>query len=110
MTIGARRWSILAQTAEDLFGQVMPWLIMLLGVVVVGGAGIYLVRRMLQGGPSASDQSFTLHELRQMREEGQLSDEEFEQAKALIIGRVGDRPSSGSAIGPQDDEHDSRAE
>ncbi len=75
-------------------------------MVVVGGACIYLVRRMLQAGPSASDESFTLHELRQMREEGQLSDEEFEQAKALIIGRVGDRPSSGTAIGPQDDERD----
>ena len=109
MSVGAQRLSILAQAPGDLFGQVLPWLIMLLGVVVVGGAGIYLVRRMLQGGPSASSGSFTLHELRQMREEGQLSDEEFEQAKALIIGRVGDRPSPGDAIGPHSDERDLHA-
>ncbi len=106
MSVGAERLSILAQAPGDLFGQVLPWLIMLIGVVIVGGAGIYLVRRMLQGGPSALGESFTLHELRQMREEGQLSDEEFEQAKALIIGHVGDRPSSGDAIGPHDDDRD----
>ncbi len=108
MTSGEPRLSLLAQAAEDLFGQVMPWLIMLVGVVIVGGAGIYLVRRMLQSGPGTSGESFTLYELRQMREAGRLSDEEFERAKALIIGRVVDQPSAGTEIGRQEDERDSR--
>ena len=103
MNVGAQRLSILAQAGEDVFGQVLPWLIMLLGVVVVGGAGIYFVRRLLQSGSSASDESFTLHELRQMREAGRLTDEEFERARALIIGRVGDRSVSDTAIGPEDE-------
>ena len=102
MSMGAPRSSLLAQAAQNLFGQLLPWLIMLLGVVVVGGAGIYLVRRMLQSGPNASNESFTLYELRQMREEGRLSDEEFERAKALIIGRAVDQPSAGTEIGRQD--------
>ena len=106
MTVGAPRLSLLAQAAENLFGQVLPWLLMLLGVVVVGGGCIYFVRRMLQSGPSASHESFTLDELRQMRQEGRLSDEEFQRAKALIIGRAVDQSSAGTQIGPQEDEPD----
>lgn len=108
MSVGAPRLNLLAQAAENLFGQLLPWLIMLVGVVVVGGGAIHLVRRMLQSGPSASDESFTLYELRQMREAGRLSDEEFERAKALIIGRAVNQPSAGTEIGRQTDERDSR--
>jgi len=109
MNVGVQRWVILAQAAEDLFGQLLPWLIMLLGVVVVGAGGIYLVRRMLQGGHGAAGEGFTLDELRRMRAAGQLSDDEFERAKALIIGRVGGSASAPNEIGPQDDDHESRA-
>ncbi len=108
MNVGVQRWVILAQAAEDLFGQVLPWLIMLLVVVVVGAAGIYFVRRMLQGGHRTTGEGFTLDELRRMRAAGQLSDEEFERAKALIIGRVGGSASAPNEIGPQDDDRESR--
>ncbi len=109
MNVGVQGWIILGQAAEDLFGQLLPWLIMLLVVVVVGAAGIYLVRRMLQGGHSATGEGFTLYELRRMRAAGQLSDEEFERAKALIIGRVGGSTSGPNEIGPQDDDRESGA-
>ncbi len=58
-------------------------------------------------GPSASEEGFTLYELRRMRAAGQLSDEEFERAKALIIGRVGGSASARNEIGPQDDDRES---
>ena len=106
MNVGDQRCVILAQAAEDLFGQVLPWLIMLLVVVVVGAAGIYLVRRMLQGSHGATGEGFTLYELRRMRAAGQLSDEEFERAKALIIGRVGGSGSAPNEIGPHDDDRE----
>ena len=106
MNVGVQRWGVLAQAAEDLFGQLLPWLIMLLIVVVVGAAGIYLVRRMLQGGHGATGEGFTLYELRRMRAAGQLSDEEFERAKALIIERVGGSASAPNEIGPQDDDRE----
>ncbi len=109
MNVGVQRWVILAQAAENLFGQLLPWLIMLLVVVVVGAAGTYLVRRMLQGGHGAPGEGFTLDELRRMRVAGQLSDEEFERAKALIIGRVGGSASPPNEIGPQDDDRESGA-
>ncbi len=108
MNVGVPRSVVLAQAAEDLFGQVLPWLIMLLVVVIVGAAGIYLVRRMLQGGHRASGEGFTLHELRRMHAAGQLTDEEFERAKALMIGRVGGSASAPNEIGPQDDDPEPR--
>ena len=108
MNVSVPRSIVLAQAAEDLFGQLLPWLIMLLVVVVVGAAGIYFVRRMLQGGHSASVEGFTLHELRRMHVAGQLTDEEFERAKALIIGRVGGSPSAPNEIGPHDDDREPR--
>ena len=37
MSVGVGRWAALAQAPEDLFGQVLPWLIMLIGVVVLVG-------------------------------------------------------------------------
>lgn len=107
MKVGVHRSVVLAQAAEDLFGRLLPWLIMLLVVVVVGAAGIYLVRRMLQGGHGATGEGFTLYELRQMRAAGQLSDEEFERAKALIIGRVSEADSAPNEIGPREDDRES---
>ena len=109
MNVGVQHMVILAQAAEDLFGQVLPWLLMLLVVVLVGGAGVYLARRMLQGGHSATDEGFTLQELRRMHGAGQLSDEEFERAKAQIIGRVGSSVSAPKEIGPQDNDRESGA-
>ena len=108
MNVGVQRSVVRGQAAEELFGQVLPGRIMLLVGVVVGAAGIYLVRRMLQGGHGAPGEGFTLDELRRMRAAGQLSDEEFERAKALIIGRMGGSASAPNEIGPHDDDREPR--
>ncbi len=70
-----------------LFGEVLPWLGALVGVVVVGAVAIWLIRRAFgrddRGGPGG----FTLQELRTMHAAGRLSDEELRQAKESVIGR-----------------------
>ena len=77
-----------ATAAGDLFGQVWPWLAALLLVVAVGAVVIYVLRRSLGRSDSAATEGFTLQELRELRASGALSDEEFERAKAAIIGRL----------------------
>ncbi len=71
-----------------LFGEVLPWLGALVGVVVLGAVAIWLIRRTFgrddRGGPGG----FTLQELRTMHAAGGLSDEEFRQAKESVIGRI----------------------
>jgi hypothetical protein len=72
----------------SLFGQVIPWLVALLGVVVVGGVGIWIIRRTLKQDSGGGVGGFTLQDLRGMKASGELSDEEFERARDAIIGRL----------------------
>ena len=75
-----------------LLSEIMPWLIVLVGVVLVGGVIIYLVRRSLRSEGSTSE-GFTLQDLRDMHAAGELNDEEFDRAKMQMIGRAKTAPS-----------------
>jgi hypothetical protein len=71
----------------QLFGELWPWLLALVLLVGVGAVVIYFLRRTMSR-EEGSVEGFTLHDLRKMHTSGQLSDEEFERAKASIIGRL----------------------
>ena len=77
-----------ADKSSRLFADIAPWLIVLVGVVLVGGVLIYLLRRWLRGDQSGSLGGFTLQDLRDLHKAGELSDEEFDRAKAQMIGRL----------------------
>jgi hypothetical protein len=76
------------QRGDQLLADVLPWLIVLVGVVVAGGMVIYIARRRLSAADDQSGDGFTLHDLRQLHLAGKLSDSEFERAKAAMIGRL----------------------
>jgi len=81
----------LAQTTDKsnrLLADILPWLIVLVGVVLVGGIAIYFIRRHLYAEQSPSDVGFSLQQLRELHASGELTDEEFERAKAMMIGRL----------------------
>jgi len=75
-------------SAERSFGEIIPWLILLAVMVIVGGVLIFLARRLLRQQPSSEPEPFTLQGLRDMRARGMLSDDEFERARAAMIGRL----------------------
>ncbi|MHC4218626.1 MAG: hypothetical protein ACYSU7_09250 [Planctomycetota bacterium] len=77
-----------APPAGDLFRQIWPWLAALLLVVGAGALTIYLLRRFMGRSESSEGDGFTLHDLRELHRTGALSDEEFERAKAAVIGRL----------------------
>jgi hypothetical protein len=77
-----------ATRPADLFGQVWPWLVALVAVVGVGALVLYLLKRYMGRPGSRAGEGFTLQELRELRASGALSEEEFERAKAAVIGRV----------------------
>ena len=85
--------------AGNLFGQVWPWLAALLVVVGVGTLVIYLLRRAVVRDDTGRKEGFTLQDLRELHASGALSDEEYERAKASIIGRLKatDTPASDGA-------------
>lgn len=77
------------QDPQSLLSEMLPWLILLLGVVIAGGVVIFWVKRSMEDARAGSkgDSGFTLHELRELHGKGEISDEEFERARAAIIGQ-----------------------
>ncbi len=76
--------------ASRLFSEVMPWLLLLMGLVIVGGVIIMLARRLLNDTSSSTQPGFTLHELRTLHTKGELTDEEFDRAREAMIARLAD--------------------
>ena len=64
--------------------EILPATILLLVVVIAGGIVILRVRKMIKGN-CKNEPPFTLEQLREMHENGELNDEEFERAKAAML-------------------------
>ena len=77
----------LAQTAQ--IGDAILWLGVLLGAVVVGALVIFAMRRRLQGSDTSEGDPLDLAVLRRMHAAGQLTDAEFEAARAAVVARHG---------------------
>ena len=83
----------------EAFPELVPWIAVLLVVVVVGAISIAIIRRMTKPSNKAESEGFTLADLRELHAAGDLSDEEFERAKAAMVGRVRARASENSIDG-----------
>src|SRR3954471_17691974 len=99
---------ITSDKSGRLFADVVPWLILLIGVVLAGAVVIYFIRRYLRSDDPHAADGFTLHDLREMHEAGDLTDAEFQRAKAAMIGRLrtapddsSGTPGEGSQAGPE---------
>lgn len=87
--------------ATDLFRQILPWLGALVVVAVIGGFIMSAARRMLTSDASdASAEGFTLHDLRRLKERGEITPEEYERAKANFMHQA--NPAAGHSAPPAD--------
>ncbi len=68
------------------FVEILPATLLLITFAVVGGLVIMMIRRNLRS-KSSTTSTFTLGDLRKLRDEGKISQEEYEKAKQLIIDR-----------------------
>jgi hypothetical protein len=70
--------------------QVWLWIAVLMVVVVVGGLLLVVIRKRANDG-AGRDRAvgLSLADLREMKADGRLSEEEFERAKAMVIGELG---------------------
>ena len=71
----------------ELFGELLPFLATLAGFIVVGWIVILMLRRSFRRSDRNDAGSFSLESLRRMHASGELSKEEFEQAKAAVLGQ-----------------------
>ncbi len=67
--------------------EILPATILLIVLVIIGGVIILRARKMVKGSPK-SEMPFTLSQLRKLHKRGELSDEEFERAKASMIKKA----------------------
>jgi hypothetical protein len=66
--------------------DVLFWGFVLIGGIALLGGMVWLVRRWAFSAPESGDrQGWSLQHLRDMKADGQLSDEEFETLKARLI-------------------------
>lgn len=81
---------MLAQSAANLdVGKVLVAVGVLVAAVLVLAVVMLKLRRRLLANEDAGGAPLTLHDLRQLRVKGAMSEEEFERAKAALIGSVG---------------------
>lgn len=74
------------------------WVVVLLVVVVLGGVLVVLVRKGARRGDSDQPAlGLSLADLREMKADGRLTDEEFERAKAMVIGQLGGKVEGAEA-------------
>ena len=71
--------------AGNLFGDLLPWLGLLVVIVLIGGGIAIWLRRRLMSGNAAGAVGFTLGDLRELHARGEISTEEFEKAKSQMI-------------------------
>jgi hypothetical protein len=97
-----------ANPGSTAFRELLPWLIVLLVLALVGGLIIMALRRWVRSPHATASEDFTLHDLRRMHAAGQLSDDEFQRAKAALIERVRGATSENAAETGSDNPQDQR--
>ncbi|MEM7228847.1 MAG: SHOCT domain-containing protein, partial [Planctomycetota bacterium] len=87
---------MIAQTndAAEGFRDMLPWLVVIVVIIVLGSIVLLYLRRRLDQPDDGASEGFLLSDLRAMHKAGDLTDEEFEKAKAAMIGRLRPEPTS----------------
>jgi uncharacterized membrane protein len=81
------RFFVIAQQGGESILPVFGWSLVLICLLVGGFFAISKLRQWLREDDTpAPSIGFTLSDLRQLHKQGQMTDEEFERAKAKIVG------------------------
>lgn len=78
---------ILAQTEKGI-AEPLIWSFILILIIVLLFAAVGFYRRWMKSEDTTGGEGFTLSDLRQLHKAGQMTDEEFEKAKKVLIGSV----------------------
>src|SRR6185436_2540587 len=74
--------------ADSSVGSIFVWSFILIILVVIGAAGVMRLRRWLKEDDDTTPSGgigFTLSDLRRLHKQGQMTDEEFERARAKMV-------------------------
>lgn len=68
--------------------EISLWLGVLAVLVVAAGIAVALVRRGVRNSGSAGSPAFTLQDLREMRDRGDLTEVEYQAARTAALGQA----------------------
>ena len=71
--------------ADVSLTSIVTWSLVLLALIFAGWLTVWQVRRRLTRPDETSGAGFTLSDLRQLHKSGQMTDAEFERAKAKVV-------------------------
>ena len=73
--------------AQSSAGSVFVWSLILIVLIVIGAAAVMRLRRWLKEDDTTPSGGigFTLSDLRQLHKQGQMTDAEFERARAKMV-------------------------
>lgn len=90
--------TLLLQDPYSLFGRLSWTLIGLAAVAVAGYFTVMRLRRAIRGGDEPSS-AFTLEDLRRLRRDGRITEEEYERARGKMIARTRSGAAGGDDAG-----------
>jgi len=71
--------------AQQSVVPIYAWSLLLIALLIGGFVVVLLVRRRATGGDAEAPQTFSLSELRQMRDSGQITAEQYEKLREAVI-------------------------
>lgn len=95
--------ALLAELTPEQSKNAVVGSIILIVIVLVLFGGVFFYRKWLNAEETTSNEGFTLSDLRRLHKEGKMSTEEFEKAKAVLIGSLkasADKPTQGPKTDP----------
>jgi hypothetical protein len=78
----------LAELTDEQTGKLIVGSLILIVTLLMLFGAVALYRKWLKSDDSGSGEGFTLSDLRKLHKAGQMTDEEFEKAKKVLIGSV----------------------
>ncbi len=86
---------ILAQAAASgpnnapvAFHEMLPWLVLLLVLSVAGVGLVFYLRKRLFADDAGGEPAGLFADLRAMRDRGEITEEEYERTRAVVIARA----------------------
>lgn len=78
---------------DAISSALVPILLMILALIVALVVFVWIRRQFIESDADLAGEGFTLQQIREMRAQGKLTDEEYESARALILGQAGAGPT-----------------
>ena len=79
---------MIVAAAQNDYGKLFVWCLILVGLVVVGAVLALWVKRRMQHQDTGPAIGFSLADLRELHRTGQISDQEFERARGKMAASL----------------------